>query len=265
MNIDPIGYFTSSQKERYSVPRQSTLSQSNFGKIILEPHCNYEQALEDLDGFDRIWVIFCFHRNKTWKPKVLPPRGGKKRGLFATRSPHRPNPIGLSCVELLEIKGREIFIKHHDLIDASPILDIKPYINYADSFTSERQGWLEELELQERFSISWSARATVQRNFLEGEHGVSIEENIAPRLEINPFPYENNRVKELEASFGKYEMAFKTWRVHYEVFPERHEIIVFEILSGYSHEVISGKEPSRWDDVAIHRAFLENEKKWEGG
>src|ERR1700760_4597145 len=98
MQFDPIGYFLSEQKEKYEVPRQPGMI-SNEGIIRLNPHHDFEQALEGLDGFDRIWILFHFHQNTTWKPKVLPPRGEKKQGIFATRSPHRPNFIGLSCVE----------------------------------------------------------------------------------------------------------------------------------------------------------------------
>jgi tRNA-Thr(GGU) m(6)t(6)A37 methyltransferase TsaA len=251
MNFSPIGVFNSSEGERYSFPRQPTLSQGNMGKIVLHTHCNYEQALQDLDGFDRVWILFCFHRNKTWKPKVLPPRGGVKRGVFATRSPHRPNPIGFSCVELVEVKGRELTIRNHDL------LDIKPYIDYADSFSSKSQGWLDEMEEQVRYSITWSEKALAQRDFLQGECGVRIEDNIASRLEINPYPYPNNRIRELPYLIGTYEMAYKTWRIVYKLCPEKQELCILEITSGYDKDVLSGKLSSRWDDVGVHVAFLE--------
>ena len=133
-SCEPIGYFHSNAQERYNLPSQPGVLDGSEGKIILNPHCHFEQALEDLKGFDRIWVVFWFHRNESWKPKVLPPRGGIKRGLFATRSPHRPNPIGISCLELKEIHGLELIVKNHDLLDGTPILDIKPYLVYADSF-----------------------------------------------------------------------------------------------------------------------------------
>ena len=132
----PIGHIHCGQKYRYDAPRQGTLGGDNLGVIKLEHGFNYEQAVKDLVGFDHIWLIYLFHHNKTWKPKVLTPRSlnNKKISLFATRSPHRPNPIGLSCVELVKISGLELFIRNFDLLDGTPILDIKPYIPYCDSF-----------------------------------------------------------------------------------------------------------------------------------
>lgn len=255
MNFSSIGLFQSSQEERYSVPRQPTLSQGNIGKIVLHPHCNYEQALEDLEGFDRVWILFCFHRNSNWKPKVLPPRGGKKRGVFATRSPHRPNPIGFSCVELVEVKGRELTIRNHDLLDGTPVLDIKPYIDYADSFTSKNQGWLEEVGEQQRYSIKWSEKAASKVDFLKTERGVRVEENVSSRLECNPFPYRNNRIKELPELEESYEIAYKTWRIAYRVCSEKQEVFVYDIYSAYSEDIFSGKEHSRWNDVEDHLVF----------
>ncbi len=143
--INPIGYFYSQHREKSDVPRQPSVNVPNEGVIILNPHSGFEQALEGLEEFDRIWVLFRFHQNQQWKPKVLPPRGMSKQGVFATRSPHRPNFIGLSCVQLKQIEGLKVYIRYHDLLDQTPILDLKPYLNYADSFHSERQGWIEQL------------------------------------------------------------------------------------------------------------------------
>ena len=91
-----IGCFYSRQTEKYMAPRQAELSEVEEGLIVLNSGHNFEQALEDLKGFERIWIIYWLHRNHGWKPKVKTPRNGKKRSVFATRSPHRPNPIGLS-------------------------------------------------------------------------------------------------------------------------------------------------------------------------
>ena len=117
-------------------PRQGVYAR-NEGYIELFPHCNYEQALEDLGGFERIWLLFVFDRNVNWKPKVLPPYGiDRKVGTFASRSPYRPNPVGLSAVELVKIEGLKVYIRNFDLLDGTPILDIKPYIPEVD-FTVE--------------------------------------------------------------------------------------------------------------------------------
>jgi tRNA-Thr(GGU) m(6)t(6)A37 methyltransferase TsaA len=102
--------------------------------------------LQDLEGFDRIWLISFMHLNGVFgRPTVRPPRGGAKRGLLATRAPHRPNPIALSCVELLGVEGRVISVKGLDLLNDTPILDIKPYIGRFDAFPDSSVGWLEGL------------------------------------------------------------------------------------------------------------------------
>jgi len=105
-----------------------------------------EVVIRDLQGFDRLWLIFAFHRSEGWKTTVKPPRGGPKRGVLATRSPHRPNAIGLSAVELVGIEGRTLHLRGVDLLDGTPVLDIKPYVPYADAFPEARAGWIDELD-----------------------------------------------------------------------------------------------------------------------
>jgi tRNA-Thr(GGU) m(6)t(6)A37 methyltransferase TsaA len=251
--IQPIGYFHSIQKDKYVVPRQANLA-NNEGVITLNSHCQFEQALEGLEGFDRIWILFRFHRNTDWKPKVLPPRGKKKRGVFATRSPHRPNFIGFSCIELKEIKGLKLFIVNHDLIDGTPILDIKPYLNYTDSFISARQGWLEEIEPSLTFLVSWSFQAQRQLNYLQNQGNLNLETPTVFRLQSDPFPYPNRRIKALENN--QYELAYKSWRILYEVIGNQVQVI--EIKSGYDQETLKGEKSSRWADVPLHSAFNQN-------
>jgi tRNA-Thr(GGU) m(6)t(6)A37 methyltransferase TsaA len=108
-----------------------------------------EKVFQDLYGFERIWLIFAFHLSEGWKSSVKPPRGGPKRGVLATRSPHRPNSIGLSAVELIRIEGRTLHLRGVDLLDGTPVLDIKPYVPYADAFPAARAGWIDELDAQQ--------------------------------------------------------------------------------------------------------------------
>lgn len=105
-----------------------------------------EKVLQDLNGFDRVWLIFVFHQSEGWKSSVKPPRGGPKRGVYSTRAPHRPNAIGLSAVELLKIEGRTLYLRGVDLLDGTPVLDIKPYVPYADAFPDSKAGWIDELD-----------------------------------------------------------------------------------------------------------------------
>ncbi len=254
--VDPIGYFHTSCVSPYEVPRQPALAPSNEGVIQLKQGHQFEQALEGLEGFDRIWVIFCFHRHQHWKPKVLPPRGGKKQGVFATRSPHRPNFLGLSCVELKAIKGLKLFIVNHDLIDGTPILDIKPYLNYADAFVSCHQGWLDDLPPEPEIKIEWSPLVLAQLDYLATQWHCDLQQAIEHRLFQSPFPYANNRVKQL--SEERYELAYRTWRVYYDW--KEGIIKVDHLKSGYDEETLRGEKLSKWEDVPIHQAFIERFK-----
>lgn len=249
---EPIGYFRGSHSEKYMAPRQAEVGPSEeTGVLVLNPGFNFEQALEDLAGFERIWILYWFHRNESWKTKVTTPREGPKRGVFATRSPHRPNPIGLSCVQLLSIKGREIYIGKNDLLDGTPILDIKPYLSYADAFSNCRQGWVEEAP-KNPYQVQWMPLAEEQLLFLEQNLNINLKDTVILRLQDNPFPFKNHRIKKINDN--SYELALKTWRFHYSV--NDHTVIVNFISSGYDQETLEGKKISSWDDVPLHQKFL---------
>ena len=147
----PIGILRSPYSRRIDAPHQSTVvagtETGDFGKATLElQDWLDEKVLQDLDGFDRLWLIFVFHRSEGWKSTVKPPRGGAKRGVLATRSPHRPNSLGLSAVELVRIEGRTLHLRGVDLLDGTPVLDIKPYVPYADAFPDAKAGWIDEVD-----------------------------------------------------------------------------------------------------------------------
>ncbi len=155
IDMQAIGVVHSSYRERFATPRQPVLDAAQPAEIRLNAGLNFHQALQDLDGFSHIWVIYWMHLNKGWNPTVTPPRGPKiRRGLFATRAPHRPNSIGLSAVRLKKIEGRTLHIEGHDMLDGTPVLDIKPYIPYADAITGASSGWLDEAGLLAKVSSS---------------------------------------------------------------------------------------------------------------
>ena len=251
LECKPIGYFSSLQSEKYMAPKQPELAIVTCGQVTLNANCNFEQALQDLQGFERIWLVYWFHRNQTWKPKVLTPRGGAKRGVFATRSPHRPNPIGMSCVELLSIDGRVLLVGKNDLLDGTPILDIKPYLTYADSFPNSRQGWVEDAS-ELTYKVVWSELATQQAAFIEKRAQIDFKDSVALRLQNNPFPFPGHRIKKIAEN--EYELALKTWRVSYYIQDE--QVVISKIFSGYDRETLEGKKISRWDDVPLHVEFL---------
>ncbi|MDQ6969763.1 MAG: tRNA (N6-threonylcarbamoyladenosine(37)-N6)-methyltransferase TrmO [Mariprofundus sp.] len=145
IDMQAIGVVHSSYKERFATPRQASLDTAQAAQIHLNSGLNFEQAVKDLQNFSHIWVIYWMHLNQGWNPTVMPPRGPKvRRGLFATRAPHRPNSIGLSAVRLDHITGRVLHIEGHDMLDGTPVLDIKPYIPYADLIAEANSGWLDE-------------------------------------------------------------------------------------------------------------------------
>jgi tRNA-Thr(GGU) m(6)t(6)A37 methyltransferase TsaA len=147
----PIGILRSPYSRRIDAPHQSTVVEGtetgDFAVATLElQDWLEEKVIQDLSGFDRLWLIFAFHLSEGWKSSVKPPRGGPKRGVLATRSPHRPNSIGLSAVELVKIEGRTLHLRGVDLLDGTPVLDIKPYVPYADAFPDSKAGWIDELD-----------------------------------------------------------------------------------------------------------------------
>ncbi|MDX8384388.1 MAG: tRNA (N6-threonylcarbamoyladenosine(37)-N6)-methyltransferase TrmO, partial [Ghiorsea sp.] len=142
-----IGVVHSPYKERFATPRQPAYAKSEaHATIELNKGSNFEQALQDLETFSHIWVIYWMHLNQGWNPLVKPPRDpNNKHGVFSTRAPHRPNSIGLSVVPLQSIKGRTLHILEHDMLDGTPVLDIKPYIKEADIMPNANAGWLDGL------------------------------------------------------------------------------------------------------------------------
>jgi len=249
-----IGYFHCSQAEKYMAPKQPEFGLEE-GRVVLVPDQNFEQALQDLIGFEHIWLLYWFDRNQTWKPKVTTPRGGPKRGLFATRSPHRPNPIGMSCVKLLSVEGRELCVGKNDLLDGTPILDIKPYLNYADAFPDSRQGWIEDAYPEQEYVVRWSEESHLQAQFIQERSGLHIKEAVDLRLRHQPYPFPNHRIRKV--SEDRFELAVKTWRVYFSL--KNLEVLVHQIRSGYDSETLSGLKPSQWDDVPLHRLFIDME------
>jgi len=143
--LSPIGYVRSPYQRRFGTPQQAAAVDSAEDAVLeLIPTLIPASALADLDGIEHLWVLSWLHRGGTWAPQVMPPRGPRvRRGLFATRSPDRPNPIGLSAVRLIRVEGCNLHVKGIDLLDGTPILDLKPYVPYADAFPQSKAGWID--------------------------------------------------------------------------------------------------------------------------
>jgi tRNA (adenine37-N6)-methyltransferase len=138
-----IGLLRTSQRLHHEAPRQSGLGRGDVGEIHL--YQGMQNGLQDLAGFSHLWVLFWCHHARGAPLQVQPPRDQQKRGVFATRAPQRPNPIGMSCVRLLRIEKRVLHIGDHDLLDETPVLDIKPYLPYCDSVPDADMGYVKDL------------------------------------------------------------------------------------------------------------------------
>lgn len=227
IHIEPIGFFHTNTKQKHRIPRQPDKDLGIHGYIQLHREHNFEQALQDLDSFSHMWIIFQFHQSHQWKPMVLPPRGKQKRGVFATRSPYRPNPIGISVVSIVSIHGLCIEIAGTDLLDETPILDIKPYIPYADCISDANSGWLDTME--ESYHIyNIDDHCLIKAQEIKEKEEVDIILHIKQLLRESPYPHPYRRIKKISEDL--YELSIRTWRVIYTVL-EQDENIIITIVS----------------------------------
>lgn len=249
--LTPIGVVRSPFRDRLDAPRQPRAAEGVRGTIELVSGHNFEDALHDLAGFEYIWVLFWFHLNTGWRPKVLPPRSEQKRGLFATRTPYRPNPIGLSALRLERIEGLTLHVCDVDILDGTPVLDIKPYIAWTDAIPDAKPGWLDghEKTTGERpadprpgYDVAFTDRAREQLAFLAG-HDVDLEASIRKILELGPQPHAYRRIRQHDD--GTSTLALHEWRAHFRA--DGRAIEVLSIGSGYREEEREG----------VHRAFTE--------
>lgn len=151
LHFEPIAWVKSPYRRRIDAPHQAEVVQGTETGVRADARIEFIEgfpstAFRDLAGFERIWLLFAFHRSQGWKAEVKPPRGGGKRSVLATRSPHRPNPIGLSAVEIVSVGAGALTVCGIDLLDGTPILDIKPYVPYADAFADSRAGWIDQID-----------------------------------------------------------------------------------------------------------------------
>lgn len=253
MNIEPIGVFRCEAQYSYDAPRQAVLAHGSAGRVELQAGQHFELALRNLDGFDRIWLIYQFDRNTHWKPLVSPPRAGRKVGVFASRAPYRPNAIGLSCVALLRVEGLVVHVGENDLLDGTPILDIKPYLPYADSFPEAACGWVDALT-EEGWTIEVLPDAERKLAWLDAALGNRMRVFLRVQLRDRPFDMARKRIRALGSD--RYEIAYRTWRARYRADEAAKAITVEEVYSGYTNEQRAYPE-DRYADKALHRAFVQ--------
>ena len=203
--MKPIGKVRSPFKEKFGIPRQPHLAQKIKATVEIPTSICSPEHFELLEGFNFIWLIGQFHQAHSKSSKVRPPRlgGNKKIGVFATRSPFRPNPLSLSLVQLDSIihddhhKKMILNISGIDLVDETPIYDIKPYISDHDSpWTTPLSGWIEDSQIM-KLEVTWSNHAKAQAEQLNLGH--KHKENIEITLQLDPRPafHEDNKTYHL--------------------------------------------------------------------
>lgn len=255
LSYSPIGIFRCQNLYKYEAPRQPYEDKSHhLGEVrLFSGHTNFKQALKGIEGFERLWLIFEFHQNKNWKPLTKTPRDAEKQGVFATRAPYRPNPIGLSCVKFVKVKGLTIYVREFDLLDKTPILDIKPYIPHADSFSVSNQSWLESETFKE---VNFSSLAKKQVEWIETNNEGQIGAFITDQLKRDPLNSSKKRLKVIDQINNKYELAFRTWRVTFIYDPKNLSSNIEKITTGYTSEDFKDLL-DKHGNKDIHKKFMQ--------
>lgn len=286
--VEPIGVARTAFTSKASAPRQAPLADAP-ARIELFRHSGMEHAVEDLSSWSHLWVLFWFDRAEHWRPKVLPPRSSKRRGVFATRAPHRPNPIGLSAVRLLGVEGLVLHVSGLDLLDGTPVLDIKPYVPYCDQIPAANSGWLDSelpgsalapgqlapgqlapgialggavratnaatgaaAQHGAGWRVEFSARAEAQLALLESL-GVRLRERLTTLLNTGPTPRPYRRIR-VEAGYSS--VAFGPWRARFKVLDSAAlRLRVDSLATGFREAQLSQVEPEHAAHLALVAAF----------
>ena len=221
MTLKVIAYARNGHTDKFGIPRQSREESPILTRIVFEPEYAVKEALRGIEGYSHLWILWGFDKvesrkskveSDSWSPTVRPPRlgGNKRMGVFATRSPFRPNPVGLSSVRLIKVEsqktkdGRQLslLVSGADVMDGTPIYDIKPYLSFSDSHEDARNGFAEETKYR-----------TLKVNHFETPSGMSYEKlkEICYILSQDPRPgYQDDPERE-------YKMDYAGWCVTFRV------------------------------------------------
>jgi tRNA-Thr(GGU) m(6)t(6)A37 methyltransferase TsaA len=245
MNLRPIGIIQTCFPEKFGIPRQSLMIPDAWGVVRLDAEFSDPNAVLHLQEFSHIWILYEFHQAPTeWSPLIIPPRidAPNKVGVFASRSPRRPNPIGMSVVKLNQVnrnqKGQtELFVSGVDILDGSPVYDIKPYIPYSDQVTTANAGWIKN-EI-EKFDVEFSETAkeelqhAQQRYNTESKSGkypaCDLRTLITQTLEWDPRPRSQREVARIQdPSIQRKNYAFRILDldVHWEITPDQKIVVI---------------------------------------
>lgn len=255
----PIATVHSGLIDKFGAPRQPFVAGSDAGlpsagTIELVAGRHFEDALADLALFSHIWVLFVFHRNATWHPKVMPPMGSDiKRGVFATRSPHRPNPIGMSVLRLLRVDGLVLHVEGLDMLDGTPVLDIKPYVPIADQPAGATSGWLDPAVAHAsvpgavHYAVVLDPLVAQKTAWWREATGEDLAGRIAQALRVAPKPQAYRRIR--KGPNGAMILGLPGWRVPFEV--EGQVVTVRDVRSAHKPSHLAA-DPS----LHHHRDFI---------
>lgn len=230
----PIGFIKSCYPDKFGVPRQSGLVKKAFSQLQIKPEFQPETSLVGLEGYSHVWLQFVFHLNNSdrFHAKVHPPRlGGDSIGVFSTRSPHRPNAIGLSLVELLKIENDTLLLAGADLVDGTPILDIKPYLPHIESLQNARGGWATPAAESEIINVKFTdAAMEILQNWIQKSGRGELREVIEDVLKQDPRPIIYRGYESQESPYrNKHAFRLYDGDIHFE-FTSKTDVIVFDIL-----------------------------------
>jgi tRNA-Thr(GGU) m(6)t(6)A37 methyltransferase TsaA len=257
LTLTPIGVVRSPFRDRRSAPRQPAAARGVPGRIELVPSAAHEHALTDLASWSHVWVLFWFHLNTGFRPRVLPPRSARKRGVFATRAPYRPNPLGLSVVRLVGVQGTALDVLDVDMIDGTPVLDLKPYVPYTDAVAEANSGWLagDPLAARDpgpRYRVLWNAHARAQLAWLAAHSDLPLQALAEEVLALGPAPHPYRRIKRRG---DRLRLSVKDFRLDFVV--QGDEVHVLAIESGYRRRVLDDPRAVARErtPLEVHRAF----------
>lgn len=230
MELKVIGFVESCFIDKFGTPRQPGLIPESKGFLKILPEFQPQDSLQGLEKFSHLWVIFGFHKNHKdtrFHAKIHPPRlEGDKVGLFSTRSPHRPNPMGLSVLKIEKVERDGVWVRGLDLIDGTPIYDIKPYLPYAESIPDAQGGWAPEAP-----QTPWKVEILCQTKLATWKtKRPEIEELICKTLQLDPRPQIYKGYEGQESPYrSKHAVRLYGGDVHFE-FKDNGVIEVFDIL-----------------------------------
>lgn len=256
LTLQPIGHLRTRQQVKFQAGHQPAAATEESNEVELLADCGYETALQDLAGFQRIWLLSWFHRNDTWRPLVLPPRGpAQRRGVFATRSPHRPNALGLTSVALLGVAGRRLRVGPCDLIADTPIFDVKPYVPAYDAFPDAGAGWFDTMEAElrapARFTVTFAPAAEAQSRWLRENWQIDFTPRLIELLSRDPAPHRTRRIRRRATEF---EIGCGAWRALFAVAAER--VCVHTLAPAYPTKFLGRADYQNVPDREAQLAFL---------